>query len=79
MLWKKREINGEIYVEIKRSSFRSLSFGIYAFVLFIVFVMFAFIRDYKYIKEKQNLVQKKLLVIEKKLEVIENEIKELNK
>lgn len=65
MLWKKREINGEIYVEIKRSSFRALSFGIYAFVLIIVFFMFDFIRDYKYIKEKQNLVQKKLLVIEK--------------
>lgn len=79
MLWKKREINGEIYVEIKRSSFRALSIGIYAFVLTIVFFMLDSIRDYKYIKEKQKLVQKKVLVIEKKLESIKNEIGQLKK
>ncbi|MEJ5167444.1 MAG: hypothetical protein WHV67_10510 [Thermoanaerobaculia bacterium] len=79
MLWKKREINGEIYVEIKRSSFRALSYGIYAFVLIIVLFMFDFIRDYKYIKEKQKSVQEKVFVIEKKLELIKNEIGQLKK
>lgn len=79
MLWKKREINGEIYVEIKRSSFRALSFGIYAFVLILVLFMFDAIRDYRYIKKRQKLVQEKVLIIEKKLEVIKNEIKDLKK